>query len=166
MMRITGRNPDSTIAQFRSEMNFDLREELAATLGRDFAMAVDRPVLTTPSWKFVIEVNNQSKLQSTLQMLVQDVNTKAAAHARPGVGFEQIEEDGRMFYTVKSLNVSAPLELHYTFVSGYLVATPSHALLLKAIKTRESGSTLANSRSIKYLMLKERHTHPPSRTTK
>src|SRR5439155_27093362 len=73
MMRSTGGNPDSKMAEFRSEMNFDLREELAATLGGDFAIAVDGPVLTTPAWKFVIEVNNQNKLQSTMQLIVQDM---------------------------------------------------------------------------------------------
>jgi hypothetical protein len=72
---------------------------------------------------------------------------------------EQVEEGGRVFYTVKSLNLSAPLELHYTFVSGYLVATPSQALLLKAIKIRESGITLANSSRFKSLLPKDGHTN-------
>jgi hypothetical protein len=159
LMRRTGGNPDTEMAKFRTEMNFDLREELAATLGGDFAMAVDGPVLPTPSWKFVVEVNDPSKLQSTLQMIVQDINTKASAHGHAGVSLEQVEDDGRVFYTVKSLNLSSPLELHYTFVSGYLVATPSQALLLKAIKIRESGITLANSSRFKSLLPKDGHTN-------
>jgi hypothetical protein len=158
LMSSSGKNPDSARAEFQAEMNFDLREELAATLGGDFAIAMDGPVLPTPSWKFVIEVNNQSKLQSTLQMLVQDMNTKALKHNRPGFSLEQVEDDGRIFYTISSATSPVPMEVHYTFVSGYLVAAPSQALLMKAIRIRDSGITLTRSTGFKSLLPKDRHT--------
>ena len=37
------------------------------------------------------------------------------------------------------------LEVHYTFANGYLVVTPSRALLANALKYRESGVTLLRS---------------------
>jgi hypothetical protein len=159
MMRSTGGDPETARAKFQAEMNFDVREELAATLGGDFAIAMDGPVLPTPSWKFVVEVNNQSKLQSTLQVIVQDMNTKALAHGQAGVNTEQVEEDGRIFYTVKSATSPVPLEVHYTFVSGYMVAAPSQALLQKAIRIRESGITLSRSSAFAALLPKDQHTN-------
>ncbi|MCU1309582.1 MAG: putative FecR [Candidatus Angelobacter sp.] len=158
LMSSSGKNSDAARAEFQAEMNFDLREELAATLGGDFAIAMDGPILPTPSWKFVIEVNDQSKLQSTLQKLVQDVNAKALQHNRPGFSLNQVEEDGRIFYTVSSATSPIPLEIHYTFVSGYLVAAPSQALVTKAIRIRESGITLTRSTGFKSLLPKDRHT--------
>jgi hypothetical protein len=159
MIRSSGGNPEAKRAEFQAEMNFDLREELAATLGGDFAMAMDGPILPTPSWKFVIEVNNQSKLQSTLQLLVQDINTKQLKYGKPGVSLEQVEEDGRIFYTVKSPTVPIPLEIHYTYVAGYLVAAPSQALVTKAIRIKDSGVTLTRSTNFTSLLPKDQHTN-------
>jgi hypothetical protein len=158
MIRSSGGNPEAKRAEFQAEMNFDLREELAATLGGDFAMAMDGPILPTPSWKFVIEVNNQSRLQSTLQLLVQDINTKQLKYGKPGVSLEQVEEDGRIFYTVKSPTAPIPLEIHYTYAAGYLVAAPSQALVTKAIRIKDSGVTLTRSTGFTSLLPKDQHT--------
>ncbi|MCU1287083.1 MAG: putative FecR [Acidobacteriales bacterium] len=159
MIQGGGGNVDGERAKFQSEMKFDLRDELAATLGGDFAVALDGPVLPTPAWKFIVEVNNQTKLQSTLQLIVQDINDKAALHNQPGVTLQQTDEDSRSFYMLKSANPVNPMELHYTFASGYLVAAPSHALLLKALKVRESGVSLSRSNGFAALLPKDQHTN-------
>src|SRR3954467_6601650 len=109
MIEDAGGNVDSERKKFQSEMKFDLRDELAATIGGDFAVALDGPVLPTPAWKFIVEVNNQTKLQSTLQLIVQDINDKSAAHNVPGVTLQQTEDDGRSFYMLKSANPSNPM---------------------------------------------------------
>jgi hypothetical protein len=90
---------------------------------------------------------------------VQDFNDKAALHNRPGVTLQQTDENDRSFYVVKSADPRNPIEVHYTFVSGYLVATPSHALLLKAIKVRESGISLPRSSGFAALLPKDQHTN-------
>ena len=54
MMTATGTDAAAKRADFRSKMNFDLRDDLAAALGGDFAMAMDGPVVPNPSWKFIV----------------------------------------------------------------------------------------------------------------
>ena len=60
----------------------------------DFAIAMDGPIAPTPAWKFIVEVNDQSKLQSAIALLLQKANAEAAAHGRPSASFDQLEEDG------------------------------------------------------------------------
>src|SRR6185312_12114353 len=91
----TGGDAAAKRAEFQSKMNFDMRDDFAAALGGDFTLAIDGPVVPTPSWKFIAEVNDQSKLQSTIGLIVQKMNDEAAAHGQPGVTLEQAEEDGR-----------------------------------------------------------------------
>ncbi len=156
----TGGDAAAKRAEFQSKMNFDMRDDLAAALGGDFTLAIDGPVVPTPSWKFIAEVNDQSKLQSTIGLIIQKLNDEATKNGRPGVTLDQAEEDGRVYYAIKSANkVGMPIEVDYTYDSGYLVAGPSRALILQAIKVRESGVTLAKSQTFTSLLPKDDHTN-------
>jgi hypothetical protein len=44
-----------------------------------------------------------------------------------------------------------PFEIHYAFAGGYLVAAPSRALVMQALRTYESGETLGRSASFRSL---------------
>ena len=48
-----------------NKLHIDVRNDLIANLGGDFAFAFDGPVLPTPSWKMVIEVNNPDALENS-----------------------------------------------------------------------------------------------------
>jgi hypothetical protein len=50
-----------TMAEEKLQVNF--RDDIAANLGGDFLLSLDGPVLPTPSWKAVIEVNNSDRLE-------------------------------------------------------------------------------------------------------
>jgi hypothetical protein len=50
-----------TEAEQKLQINF--RDDIAANLGGDFLLSLDGPVLPTPSWKAVIEVNNSDQLE-------------------------------------------------------------------------------------------------------
>jgi hypothetical protein len=52
-----------------------------------------------------------------------------------------------------------PFELHYAFAGGYLVAAPSRALVMRAIRTYESGDTLGRSASFRSLFPPDRDAH-------
>lgn len=155
----TGGDAAAKRSEFRAQMNFDMRDDFAIALGGDFALTIDGPVVPTPAWKFIAEVNDQSKLQSAIGLIVQRVNDEATKNGRPGVTLEQAEEDGRVFYAVKSANGPVPMEIDYTYDSGYLVAAPSRALVLKAIHVRDSGVTLAKSQAFTSLLPKDDHTN-------
>src|SRR6185437_10205943 len=51
----------------------DIRNDIAAPLGGEFAFAIDGPILPTPAWKLVFEVNDPEHLQNTLERVVSDV---------------------------------------------------------------------------------------------
>jgi hypothetical protein len=70
------------LADFEAEHGLSLREDLAATLGGDFAIAFDGPWLPTPSWKLVLEVADAGRLPSTLVRRVEEWNRAAATSGK------------------------------------------------------------------------------------
>ena len=136
------------LARLEAKLDLSLREDFAATLGGEFAVALDGPLLPTPALKLVVEVYDPARLQSTLELLVTRANDEAASAGRPGLRLEaeQVGEE-----TYHSLRGDMPFELHYVFAGGYLVAAPSRALVMQALRTYESGESLGRSASFRSL---------------
>lgn len=126
------------LAEVQALLGVDLRNDLAAALGGEVAMAQDGPLLPVPSWKLAVEVYDPVKLQATIQKLV-------GAAAAFGVQLQQSSANGRTYYTLSSSNSSAFTTVHYTYTGGYLLAGSSQALLDTAIQNRASGYTLPRS---------------------
>jgi hypothetical protein len=121
-------------------LGVDLRNDLAAALGGEVAMAQDGPLIPTPSWKVAVEVYDSAKLQSTLQKLVD-----AANNLKPMVQLQQTTANGRTYYTLTSLSAKPFPEVHYVYTDGYLLAAPTQALLDSSIQNRANGYTLTRS---------------------
>jgi hypothetical protein len=126
------------LAEIQALLGVDLRNDLAAALGGEVAMAQDGPLLPLPSWKLAVEVYDPVKLQSTIQKLL------AAANAH-GVQLQQSTANGRTYYTLSSQSAMPFTQLCYTYTDGYLLAGSSQALLDTAIQNRTSGYTLPRS---------------------
>jgi hypothetical protein len=107
-------------------LGVDLRNDLAAALGGELAMAQDGPLLPLPSWKIAVEVYDPVKLQATIQKLLAAAN--AAANA-PGLQLQQSTANGRTYYTFSSQSATPFTQLCYTYTDGYLLAGSSQALL-------------------------------------
>ncbi|HEV2763197.1 MAG TPA: hypothetical protein VGV38_09395, partial [Pyrinomonadaceae bacterium] len=131
------------LRELEAQQGFDIRRDFAAPLGGEFAFAVDGPVLPTPSWKMVVEVYDQPRLQQTFERVVEKLNGWAALQGKQGLRWENTTDGARTFYALKSVDFG--LEVHYTYANGYLVAGPSRALLDRALKFRETGTTLLRS---------------------
>jgi hypothetical protein len=131
------------LKEIEAEHKLNLRNDIAAPLGGEYAFAIDGPVLPTPSWKMIFEVYDQAKLQQTLQRIVEEVNKEAAKEGKAGLRIESETAGGQTFYTLKSVDFG--LELHYAYVNGYMIAAASRALVDRAIRYRESGQTLLQS---------------------
>ncbi len=144
------------LARLESKLTLSLREDLAATLGGEFALALDDPLLPTPALKLVVEVYDPARLQASLELLVRRANDEAASAGRPGLRLES-EQVGEETY--HSLRGDMPFQLHYAFAGGYLVAAPSRALVMKAIRTYQSGETLGRSASFRSLFPPDRDAH-------
>ena len=144
-------------AKAESDLKFRIREDLVGTLGGEATFALDGPLLPTPSWKLIVEVNDAARLQSTLQQLVVDINQEAATHNEKGATLEQTQAEGRTYYNVTSLNPKYPLSFAYTFTDGYILIGASRALLRNAIHARETGDTLMRSAAFHALLPQDQH---------
>ena len=127
----------------QKSQGFDLRNDFAAPLGGEFAFAIDGPVLPTPSWKIVLEVYDQAKLQGAFERAIAKLNQFSVLHGKGKLSLENTTAGGRVFHSIKS--AAAGAEVHYTYANGYLVAAPSRALLEQSIANRDAGQTLVRS---------------------
>jgi hypothetical protein len=117
--------------------------ELAATLGGEFAVAVDGPVFP-PAWKLVVEVYDSSRLEYLIGKLVETHNQECAGKDGCTVQLTQEAANGRTYHTLKIPNLPFG-DAAYTFVDGYLLAAANRPLLDRAIQYRATGYTLPRS---------------------
>jgi ferric-dicitrate binding protein FerR (iron transport regulator) len=136
----------------------ELQKQLAKTLGGEFAVALDGPPFPVPSWKLVAEVDNPAGFEAALEKWVAVYNQKATTTG--GVKLRTAREtvDGRVWYLL-GWGAETPLSVaHYTFASGYLIAAPTRALVLRALETGANGTGLARSPSFTALLPHDSYT--------
>ena len=133
-----------TLDKQQSERGLDIRNDIAAPLGGEFAFAIDGPLLPTPSWKLVFEVNDPEHLQQALERVVGEANKEAAKFGKGGLAWEHADLGGRTYYTLRSTDYGF-LEVNYTYANGYLIVCPSRALVEKSLRARENGLSLLRS---------------------
>jgi len=145
-------NPEfaGELAEAQARHGFDLRNDLAAPLGGEVAMAVDGPVLPSPSWKLVVEVYDPARLQATIERAVAHLNDELRNEGKPPVQLTAQTAGGHTFHAVRG--TQPKVELHYLFEDGYLLAAPSRALLERSLQQRASGVTLASAAKFRDLL--------------
>jgi len=122
----------------------NLRNDIAAPLGGEYAFAIDGPILPTPSWKLIFQVNDPVHLQQTFEQVVNEVNKEAAKEGKKGLEWERSDSGGHTYYTLRSKDFGV-VEVNYVFANGYLIAGPTRALVDQALRFHDSGSTLIHS---------------------
>jgi hypothetical protein len=141
-----------TEAEEKLQINF--RDDIAANLGGDFLLSLDGPVLPTPSWKAVIEVNDSDRLEQALERMTAAIRQQANANAAHSITIEPSEADGQRYYSVHD-TVTGNIVAQYTYADGYMIVAPSRALLIQALQTYSNGNSLANSAAFKALLPKD-----------
>lgn len=138
-------SPDlrKNLDKLQAERGLDIRRDFAAPLGGEFAFAIDGPILPTPSWKMVFEVNDPQHLQQTLERVVAEVNKEAAKFGKTGLVWDRSEISGRAYYTLRSTDFG--LEVNLTYINGYMIAGPSRALVERAVRLQGTGYSLLRS---------------------
>jgi FecR protein/Protein of unknown function (DUF3352) len=139
-------SPDlkQNLNKLQTDHGLNIRDDIAAPLGGEFAFAIDGPILPTPSWKLVFEVNDPAHLQQTLERVVTEVNKQATYLGKRGLAWEKADLSGRTYYTLRSSDFGL-LEVNYTYANGYLIVGPSRALVQRSLTLRESGLSLLRS---------------------
>jgi hypothetical protein len=137
---------EESLDEFQREAGIDIRRDLAEPLGGEFAVAIDGPVLPTPSWKVIMEVYDPARLEQTLEWLVKRVNEEIAeAGDGAGLSLEREAVGGRDYLRLESLD--AGVAVHFVFDGGYLVAGPSRGLLDRTLQNKAMGIRLTDSAS-------------------
>ncbi|MEM1201614.1 MAG: FecR domain-containing protein [Acidobacteriota bacterium] len=129
------------LREFEETYGLSLRDDFAASLGGEVAFAIDGPLLPTPAWKLVMEVYDPARFQWSLEQGLVEANLQLAKAGKPELAIAENQVGGRTFYTLPSDIV----DVHYTFVEGYLVAAPNRALIDQAIRFRQSGYSITES---------------------
>jgi hypothetical protein len=145
------------LTQLESKHGINVRNDIAAPLGGEFAFAVDGPVLPTPAWKVVVEVYDSARLQATLEHVVAEINKYAQQEGKGGLQWDKTEIGGRSFYTLRSVDFG--LEFNYAYVNGYMVAAPTRALVERAVQYHDSGVSLLNSPGFKNALPQDGNTN-------
>ncbi|HEV7798133.1 MAG TPA: hypothetical protein VGO73_08265, partial [Pyrinomonadaceae bacterium] len=127
----------------QADHGLDIRRDIAAPLGGEFAFAIDGPILPTPSWKMVFEVNDSAHLQQTLERVVGEINKEAAKFGKTGLVWDRADIGGRAYYTLRSADFG--VEVNYTYVNGYVVMGPSQAMVARSVQMQAQGYTLLRS---------------------
>src|SRR2546423_4002856 len=131
------------LTDLETNHGLNLRNDIAAPLGGEYAFAIDGPILPLPSWKLVVQVNDPAHLQQTFERVVTEVNNQAAKEGRKGLEWERADVSGRTFYTLRSKDFG--VEVNYVFANGYFIAGPTRALIQQALLYHDSGMTLVRS---------------------
>lgn len=147
-----GREAD--LSQAESQIEDVVRNELVPNLGGDILLALDGPVLPTPSWKIVIEVHDSNQLQAAIERVVQLANEQERGQNAHPVAIDASQSGGRKFYSIRYIP-SGNVVAQYTYADGFMIITPNRALLLDALREHSSGNTLARSASFKDLLPKD-----------
>jgi hypothetical protein len=134
-----------SLADERQEKGFNVRGDLAASLGGEFAFAVDGPLMPIPSWKLVSEVYDPNRLQATLQRFVDLHNQQIAQTGKKPLRTAQESFEGHTYYTIAQADSGPLLEAHYTFDQGYLIAGPTRALVAHALHLKTAGTSIKQS---------------------
>jgi ferric-dicitrate binding protein FerR (iron transport regulator) len=148
---------EKLIADARQQAGFDVRGDLAASLGGEFAVVLDGPAFPVPSWKLVAEVYDPTRFETTVQKVVEAYNREAAKSGGKPLRTSQETADGHTYYMLAAGNPNPLTEAHYTFTDGYLIAAPTRALVARALQVKAAGISIA--RSANFLSMEPRDGH-------
>jgi hypothetical protein len=144
--------PSPLVSEFQQQTGVNLLTDIAQNLGGEVTVALDGPLLPTPSWKVAIEVDNPARIEWAIE---QAVATAARDYPETAVTVAAAQSNGLTYYTLTSPKIAYTVD--YTFTDGYMLLAPSAALLESAIATRASGLTLAHSAAFRAQLPQDGH---------
>lgn len=145
---------NSLVSELQQQTGVNLLTDIAQNLGGEITVAVDGPLLPTPSWKIAIEVDNPARIEWAIE---QAVATAARDYPDAALKVTTAQSNGLTYYSLTLPKIAYTVD--YTFTDGYMLLAPSAALLESAIATRASGLTLAHSAAFRAQLPQDGHTN-------
>jgi hypothetical protein len=141
-------------SKFDEKLQISVRDDLAANLGGDFLVALDGPVLPTPAWKIVVEVNNPDRLEGALERMMTSIRSQVQGPNTHRLEIVSSVEGDRTYYTIRDLTAGTDVA-QYTYVDGFMVVAANRAVLADALQAHASGNSLARSSAFRSLLPKD-----------
>ena len=151
LLAAVGPQATDALNTIQQQAGFSPLDDVAGALGGEAAIAVDGPLLPTPSWKIAVEVDSPSRLEFAIEQLVAAIQNHTP---QSGVTLANETVNGQTFYTLTLTKVT----IQYVFVDGYLLLAPNRGLLTSAISGRASGQTLPRSDGFRTQLPLDTHT--------
>ena len=148
------RNPADILNQVTGAMNRsaadlgasgDTHKDLTASLGGEFALALDGPAIPTPSWKLVTEVYDPVRFQAALDRIIAEASQEAVKSGRQPLRTARETVEGRTYYMIGAATPNPLAEAHYTFAGGYLIAGPTRSLVAHALQVKTSRASIMHT---------------------
>lgn len=152
-------NVSEELSHEEAQIGLDFRNNVAGALGGEVTFALDGPVLPTPSWKLIAEVNEPAVLQQSIATMVELAGRHVVVSGKPVAAIEQQQSGKRTFYRITFAQAKGLSEIDYTFADGYLVAGSSRAIVMNALDVHASGDSLASSGSFRALLPRDSYTN-------
>jgi len=164
LFQMTGSNDanfNQHLSEFETKTGVNVLDDIAAPLGGEVTMAFDGPMFPTPRWKLIFEVYDPATLQATIAKLVDSFNRESAANGSAQGHSLQLtkRQVGSQTYFVLTSQKPPNLEVNYTFVDSYLIASPDLGTLSRAIQDRQAGYMLTHSPTFQALLPSDGYTN-------
>jgi FecR protein/Putative zinc-finger len=144
------------LSEFESRSGVSVLDDIAAPLGGEVTLAFDGPVLPTPRWKLVFEVYDPTRLQATLEKLVDSYNQQNPQGRTLQLTKRQV---GSQAYFALRSSDSPSSEIDYAFVDSYLIAAPDVATISRAMQIQRAGYGLTHSSAFQSLLPQDGYTN-------
>jgi hypothetical protein len=158
IMEMASQSKGSTVSwsEIDSKLQINVRDDLMANLGGDFLIALDGPVLPTPSWKVVIEVNDPDRLENTLERIVQAVNSQTQGTKAHTIAIETSTAGSQRYYAIQDVT-TGNVVANYTFDDGFMIVAQQRALLMDTLQIHASGNSLGQSAAFRALLPRDQN---------
>ena len=130
-------NPFANLEQLEHGLKLSLKDDLLRYLAGELTVEIDDITPAAPVWKTILKVNDASRLQQTLNMLLAVGNLKA----------QHFDENGITYYTVRVPSSKAVMEIGYAFVDGHLIVGSSREVVAEAVRLHATGESLGKSKT-------------------
>ncbi|MGC8760966.1 MAG: FecR domain-containing protein [Bryobacteraceae bacterium] len=136
-----------------------LGDDIASSLGTDFAIGIEQAAVPVPGWLAVLEVRRPATLDASIIKAVEAINADPGAqNQNRHLSLRQETAGGRTWNTLTA--EGAPVAVTWTYHGAFLVAGPDRAVVERAIATREGGLTLVQHPEFRTLLPASTGVHP------